>query len=65
MKCAHCNLCLDIYSLEVDGAVRLYHFCDLCLRIYKMVAGNSRLEITDKEEYDSIKLLIDMRRKLG
>jgi hypothetical protein len=30
-----------------------------------MVAGNSRLEITDKEEYDSIKLLIDMRRKLG
>jgi|MudIll2142460700_1097286.scaffolds.fasta_scaffold00002_101 hypothetical protein len=62
MKCANCNLCLDIYNLEVDGLNKLFWFCDLCKRVYKLNGGR-RFEITDTEELNSIRDRILQKRK--
>jgi DNA-directed RNA polymerase subunit M/transcription elongation factor TFIIS len=56
MKCDNCNSCLGIYNLEIEGLNRLYWYCSLCNKVYKLNYGKKyeiivepeRKEITDK-----------------
>lgn len=40
MKCPDCRLCLDVYTIFVDGNNKLFYRCDLCGNVYRNMRGN-------------------------
>lgn len=54
MKCHNCNLCLDIFNVPIDGYIRLYWFCIICLAIYKLDPTKPKALDKESEEYITV-----------